>query len=182
MTAMVAVDEFELGSAHVPRVDPPPVMARRRGDRPSGCVGLAVAAVALGALAAPVTLPRAAAAIPEWGGLDGVTYVTVDDDIDAVSLARDAVGFFASYDDERRPTGTVVVLLRDLPAGERPASSLVNPGADVGVQTTFDYDLFTALEAAANRSDWVCEPTGDQAVCTALADPEITLLVDWRNP
>lgn len=181
---MVAVDEFELGSSHVPDVARRPAAARRRGDRPSGWFGLAIVTVSLGVLAAPVTLARTSAEIPQWGGLDAVTYVTVDDGVDAVAIARDAVGFFASYDAERRPTGTVVVVLRDVPAaGDQlaPDHHAVVMDAATGalIETTLDRRMFGLLELAAPRSDWVCEPDGAQALCTALADTEITVFLDW---
>ncbi len=187
MAAMVAVDEFELGVAPVGAPAAASHSRERHRDRPDAWVALAVAAVGIGAFAAPPTLPRASAELPQWGGLDGFTSVMVDDDVDAISLAREALGFFASFDAEGRPTGTVVVVLRRGPG----APDELAPGQTGAVLDTatgdlatmlLDPEVFTTLEAAAYRSDWVCEPSADHAICTALADPEITVVVDPVSP
>lgn len=181
MASMVAVDEFELDSASARPAARAGTSRRRRGDQPAAWVALAVAAVGIGSLAVPPVLPRATAELVDWGGLNGVTYVTVDDDVDALSFARDAVDFFASYDSEGRPTGTVVVLFRHGTDADDQDPTGVVDSADAAVEMTFDSDLFVVLEAAAPRSDWLCEPSAGEALCTALADPETTVVIGWPN-
>lgn len=171
-----AVDEFELGA----RVGPPapaPARRRRRGASPGLWVGLALAAVAVGVLAAPVAMPRASAEIPGWGGLGGVDWVMAEDDeADALSIARLAVESSTNYDSEGNIMGIVVVVAREVP--EAP-DDLVSSATAALSQMGFEQRLFTVLEDAAPHSHWVCEPMSEAAMCTALADPEITVHIDW---
>lgn len=181
---MGVVDEFDVADASERPVVSAESSARRRGDPPSGWVALALGLVGIGVLTVPVLLPRASAEVPGWGGLSGIDWVTVDGDVDAVELGQAFIDVSLTHDAEGR-TGSTVVMLQEPP---EPGDG---EGTDVLMDTTtgalaftwsFDYRLFDEFEQAAPRSDWVCEPAADRWHCTALADPEITAVVDWMSP
>lgn len=180
MPVMSAVDEFEPGEPALPARPPAarqPSPRRRRHDGPDLWVGVAIAAVALGATAAPDTLPRASAALTEWEL--GVVYATADDRLypdDALALADDLL---STIDDNGGQLGDAVVIVLpdsstdpDGPAGPDDASLEA-----LEIVSIHD-EVLRAVEAAGIQSDWVCEQAPEQTTCTALADPDITVVVD----
>lgn len=184
---MAAVEEFEIGAASQPALAPRASRPRRRGDRPGGWVALATAAVAVGMLIAPVTLPRNLGAAPGWAGLSVVTWVIGTDETDAVEVAGYILDAATTFTPDGDTVGEVVVVVRPAPPASEslsPLDSAAAAAAEAAVAETVvelgvDHGLFEILEAAADKTHWVCEPAAGEALCTAMTDPRLTIVVDW---
>lgn len=187
MATMGVTDEFDVADAPVRPVASAGSSARRRGDRPGEWVAIAVTIVGIGILTAPVTLPRASAEVPGWGGLGRIAWITVEGDVDAVELGQQIVDMSVARDADGRILSTVLMLVREEAPGAgdglAPEAGTAVMNATTGeIVGVLDHGVFADLEEAAPRSDWVCEPEANQLECTALADPEITVVVDWMGP
>ncbi|WP_420114229.1 hypothetical protein [Pseudactinotalea sp.] len=147
--------------------------ARRRSDRPTGWVALALGLVGIGVLTVPVLLPRAAADVPAWGGIGAIQWVVVDGEIDAVDVGQAVVDTTVTHRAEGRTGSTVVMLQAPPEPGDRDGTDVLMDTASGALAFTWtvDYRLFDELEQAAPRSDWVCEPAADQWRRGAKASP-----------
>ena len=167
---MTAVEEFALGEAQTPDGGRSP-RARRR-EHATGWVALGVIAIVLGALCAPVMLPRPVGEIPGWGGLGRLIVIVVSPQDDAVAAAEQRLATADGITEDGHRYGTVVWAVA--PAAAIEPTSLDDPTYDLGPITLFD-DLATARAGV----DWVCEPepTG-VATCTALDDEATVVVLD----